>query len=194
MRKAWLTVGLLACACAHEKASAAMALGCSDEQTEVVASGEARTYLRPVKTQASQAAISGAAAAIGALSSLVGAGNGSAAYYLPAGATQLGAPGWREYAGCGKGLLCFDGGFCLEVEDGKAARRVPALMEKSLAELGGRLEPETECREPRAYAERRGAVYWALSRCAASLGCRVAEGGYTCTDGKGRAVRVDDGR
>jgi hypothetical protein len=186
VRKALLAMVLSACA--HEREKAALALGCGDEQTALVAEGPARIYQRPRETGSGQAALSGAAAAVGALTAMVGGGPPSAAYYLPAGSTQLGAPGWRHYEGCRFALVCFDGGFCVKGAELEAARRVPQAMERSERELTGKLEPETECMEPKAYADRRGLLTWTLSRCSSSFTCKVADGGYSCTDVKGRAV------
>jgi hypothetical protein len=175
-------------ACAHERASVAQALQCGEDKLQLVAEAPMRKYQRPRTTAAAEAALSGAAAAVGALTSLVGGGSGSGAYYLPAGSVQLAAPGWRHYEGCARALVCFDGGFCLEGDDLAGARAVPALMEKSRLELTGELNPETECMEPQAWADRRGPLVWTLSRCSASFACKVAEGGYSCSDERGRAV------
>ena len=190
MRKAWLSLVLVASSCAHERPAVSRALACPEEKLSLVAEAPAREYQRPRSTEASQAALSGAKAAVSALASLAGAGAGSTPYYLPAGSVQLSAPGWRHWEGCGAALVCFDGGFCLREAEAQlaAARSVPALMLRSEAELGGQLEPETECMEPKPYADRRGVLAWTLSRCSSSFACRVAEGGYTCSDDKGRTV------
>lgn len=188
MRKAWL--GLLLIGCAHERASVGLALGCAEEKLALVGSSSAREYQRPRTTAPAAAALSGAAAAVGALASLAGGSSGTTPYYLPAGSVQLGAPGWRHWEGCTQALVCFDGGFCLRGEELAAARTVPALMLRSERELGGLLEPETECMEPKPFADRRGVLVWTLSRCSSSFACKVAEGGYSCSDDKGRAVKA----
>ena len=187
MRKAWLSLVLMV-ACAHERGPVAKALSCPEEKLQLVAEAAARPYQAPRSTAATQAALSGAAAAVSALTSLAGGGTGSTPYYLPANSVQLQAPGWRHWEGCSQALVCFDGGFCLKGEELAAARTVPALMERSRLELTGKLEPETECMEPQAYADRRGVLVWTLSRCSSSFACKVTEGGYACTDDRGRAV------
>lgn len=187
MRKAWLSLLLIA-ACAHERTGVSKALACPEDQLRLVADGAQREYPMPRTTGASQAALSGAAAAVSALASLAGGGSGATPYYLPAGSVQLSSPGWRHWEGCTHAVICFDGGFCLKGDEVAAARSVPGLMERSRVELTGKLEPETECMEPQAYADRRGLLVWTLSRCSSSFACKVTEAGYACTDDKGRAV------
>ncbi len=186
---AYLSV-IFAAACAHERGPVARALGCTEEKLVLVAEAPSREYQKPRSTEATQAALSGAKAAVSALASLAGGQGGSTPYYLPAGSVQLSAPGWRHWEGCGAALVCFDGGFCLKDSSELAvARTVPQLMLRSERELGGQLEPETECMEPKPYADRRGVLAWTLSRCSSTFSCRAEGGAYACTDSKGRGVQ-----
>lgn len=188
MRKVAL-LGWVLAGCAHEQALAARALQCQPTKVALVAEAQAREYAAPRETAAAEAALAGASAAVGAIASLVGASQGNASFYLPAGSVQLAAPGWRFYEGCSRGLLCFDGGFCLRAEDAalEGARRVPVLMSRSAAELAQKLTPE-KCEEAAALPDRRGVLVWTLSRCSESLACKVDQGTYRCSDLKGRAV------
>jgi hypothetical protein len=175
-------VGVLLCACVHERLDiAAAAIGCPSESTVLMSEADARPLPHPREHTAQETAANAGTAALGALANAaIGRTPASAtAFYLPANGVMVMSPGWRQYEGCQKAIVCFDGGFCMRSDDEKTAdlaRRVPALMEKSAAEAA----PVAGCQEL-AVAERRGLLAWSITRCNVLRLCTVEHNGaYAC--------------
>jgi hypothetical protein len=183
-------LGLLWLGCAHERRDmAATAIGCPEENTVLVAQGDERSLRHPREPSTQETAMNAGSAALGALANAVAGVTppSATAYYLPANSVMLMAPGWRQYDGCNKAIVCFDGGFCMKAEDADAvalARQVPALMERSAA-----AEPQIAgCAEP-AIAERRGLLTWGLARCDHFTLCTAEKGGAFACNGQQQAGR-----
>jgi hypothetical protein len=166
--------------CAHERfGMAAKALGCPEDSVRVMADAPERHLAHPHEHTSQETAAAAGTAALGALANAVGYAPASdPAFYLPANGVMLMAPGWRQYEGCNKAMICFDGGICARAEDPEAvtlARLVPGLMAKSAAE-----DPVVPgCDEP-AYADRRGVLSWTLMRCNHLRVCTAGKTGYAC--------------
>jgi hypothetical protein len=178
-------LGLVWLGCAHERRDmAAIAIGCPEESTLLVAQGELRHLPHPRQPTTQETTLNAGTAALGALANAVAGVTppSATAYYLPTNSVMLMAPGWRQYDGCNKAIVCFDGGFCMKAEDTDAvalARQVPQLMAKSAA-----AEPQVSgCDEP-AIPERRGLLTWGLARCDHLTMCTAEKGGAFVCNGQ----------
>ena len=171
---------LLLTGCVHEAQSVGKSLKCADVME--VASASARAFDEPREVSVKQSAASAVMSGLGSLMTVTS--NDDARGFVPAEGTQISSPGWRHYVGCGKSMVCFDGGTCLKVSDDELqtmALRTPALMARSLADQRGGCS--------RAYADRRGPLVWTLAICGKYLGCTATRGDhYGCANPDGNEL------
>ncbi|GMU58844.1 MAG: hypothetical protein AMXMBFR34_06070 [Myxococcaceae bacterium] len=192
MRVAWMTVAVAAvlsgCA-AHERAIAGLAMACAEDKVELVASAPAKDFPTPRVVTPAQAQVGGEIARISSVAALLGATLTN--LVLPAGTIQVSAPGWRQFEGCGRTVVCLDGGLCGYLEPAELqpiARRVPALMEKSLAEHRQRVAGPG-CQDE-VVLDRRGTLVWTMHACGKVVGCVAATAdSYQCV-GEGVAPQA----
>jgi hypothetical protein len=173
MRSPGFAAALLVAACAApERRGAAEALQCLPPRDLVeIASAKSVPLDAPAAVGPREAQAAAAVLALEAFASMLG-GSSPATLVAPAGTVQLAAPGWRQYEGCGRTVVCFDGGLCSLVEPASAqavARAVPSLMGVSARELvpafigadcGAHVLPV-----------RRGALAWTLHACGKVVAC-----------------------
>ncbi|MEW5743349.1 MAG: hypothetical protein AB1938_30850 [Myxococcota bacterium] len=175
MRIALLSLAVVLSGCmAHEKAIAGLAMGCTEDKVELVASAPAKDFPTPRVVTPAQAQVGGEIARLSSVSAVL-AGATLANLVLPAGTIQVSAPGWRQFEGCGRTVVCLDGGLCGFLEPAELqpiGRRVPALMEKSLAEHG-RQVAGTGCQDE-VVLDRRGTLVWTMHACGRVVGCVAA--------------------
>jgi hypothetical protein len=141
----------------------------------------ARDLPHPREHSAQETAAAAGTAVFGALANAtVGVTPASTtAFYLPPNSVMVMAPGWRQYEGCAKAIVCFDGGFCVKADEGQTvalAKLVPSLMGKSAIEA-----PAVKGCEENAVADRRGLLAWSVTRCNTMRLCTVEKSGaYAC--------------
>lgn len=169
-----LAVVVLSGCAAHEKAVAGLAMACAEERVTLVASAPAKDFATPRVVTPAQAAVGQDIASLSSVSALL-AGATLTNLVLPAGTIQLSAPGWRQFEGCGRTVVCLDGGLCGVLEPAELqpiVRNVPALMEQSLAEHRAHVAGPG-CTD-QVVVDRRGTLVWTMHACGKVVGCVAA--------------------